>query len=269
MAVKIANKVLGSEYSYGKVNGVKRGVVKEVKNIDGLNKVVVNLPDDGIELPPADVSSTFAHKKTGVTAIPSENDEVLVSFVSGNINDPVILGSIYNAENSPPLSVNKDNTEIGITFPSGKASDGKKGLEIKISCESKKQNILITTEKGHIINVDDDKENIEIKEKSGKTSFMIDFKNGKITMKAEKTISMAAGKNEFTLDSNKGASIKCNGDFEASANNVKLESKANTDINAKAKMTLKSSGPLEASGATGKINASGPLELKGAITKIN
>lgn len=256
------------ENRYG-VGGIKRGVVKEVKEVDGLNKVTVELVDDGIVLPPADYATTFAHKKTGLTMLPSESDEVLVGFIGDKINDPVILGSIYNAENSPPLSVNKDNTEIGITLPSGKASDGKKGLEIKISCESKKQNILITTEKGHIVQIDDDKENIEIKEKSGKTSFMVDFKNGKITLKAEKTISMAAGKNEFTLDSNKGAVINCkSGNFEAESKDVKF--KANANVNITGSMSkYESNGKMQIGGAPVDIQANGILKLQGGIVKIN
>jgi hypothetical protein len=39
----------------------------------------------------------------GAAAVPNVGDLVLVSFVRGNVNQPVIIGRLYNDEDRPPL----------------------------------------------------------------------------------------------------------------------------------------------------------------------
>lgn len=241
---------------------IKRGVVKKVEVVEGINVAQVMLVDLGVELPKVEIPSSIAHKSTGVVSLPSVDDEVLIGFIDNDIANPVILGSLYNADNPPPLKVDDKNTSINITFPAGKASDGKKGMEIIISCEADKQKITITTQKGHIIELDDDKEKGEIKSKDGKNSFMMDIKNGKIVLKSEKSISFTAGENTLSIDSNKGAHITCKkGDFKTESQNIKQEAKANAEIKATASATVSS--------VDTKVKASGSLTLKGSITKIN
>ncbi len=262
------NKKNFDNYYGGK--GLRRGVVKEVKVVDKLNTLVVELVEEKLELPCVHVMSEIAHKKTGKVVIPSVGDEVLVAFVDNDITKPVVIGSVYNAENLPPFTTNKDNMNMCITFPSGKASDGKPGLKIEISCKAKKQKVTITSEKGHKIELDDDKEKTQITSKNGKTSFMIDIKNGKIVLKAEKSVALTAGKNTLSLDSNKGAHVTCkSGDFKTESNNIKQAAKANADISSKAKATFQTNGNVKIGGAMVKVNANGILQLKGSMTKIN
>lgn len=267
MPVLFDKKSFGSYYG-GK--GLQRGIVKEVKVVDNLNTLVVELVDEKLELPCVHVMSEIAHKKTGKVVIPSVGDEVLVAFVNNDITNPIVIGSVYNAENLPPFTTDKDNMNMCITLPSGKASDGKPGLKIEISCEAKKQNVKITTEKGHIIGLDDDKERVELKQKDGKTSFAVNFKDGTIELKADKTISMKAGNNEIKFDSKGGFDVNCkSGDFKVASQNAKFDAKANAEFNAKAKAVLKANGNVEIGGAMAKVNANGMLELKGSMTKIN
>lgn len=249
---------------------IKRGVIKKVEVLEGINTAQVMLVDWGIELPKVEIPSSIAHKNTGVVNLPSVDDEVLIGFIDNNISSPVILGSLYNADNPPPLKVDDKNTTIKITLPAGKASDGKKGMEIDISCESNKQKVTIKTQKEHIIEFDDDKEKGEIKSKDGKNSFTIDIKNGKIELKAEKDIVMSAGNNKFTLNSSNGAAINCQkGDFKTDSQNIKQNAKSNAEIKANAKAAMSGANIEIKANAAAKVQASGMMEIKGSMTKIN
>ncbi|GBC61352.1 hypothetical protein DENIS_2312 [Desulfonema ishimotonii] len=44
----------------------------------------------------------------GTVKIPEVGDLVMVSFINGNLNQPVITGRLYDEENRPPLSVEKE-----------------------------------------------------------------------------------------------------------------------------------------------------------------
>ena len=75
----------------------------------------------------ARMSTAMAGNKMGLVVYPEKDDEVLLDFVNGNVNEPVILGSLYNGKDKPPF----DN------------ADGKNNIRTFVS------------RSGHVIEVDD------------------------------------------------------------------------------------------------------------------
>lgn len=49
-----------------------------------------------------------AAQHIGMANIPNINDLVLISFIGGNINAPVIIGRLYNDEDRPPVNKEKE-----------------------------------------------------------------------------------------------------------------------------------------------------------------
>jgi phage baseplate assembly protein gpV len=60
----------------------------------------VRLRDTGLVLRRVPVATP----RLGTVAIPAEGDLVLVQFVGGDLNAPVVVGSLYNDEDRPPPS---------------------------------------------------------------------------------------------------------------------------------------------------------------------
>lgn len=236
------------------VSGFKRGIVT---GIDELNRVKVLLPDEGIEVV-ALVLSSFAGKDYGSVIIPREGEEVLVGFFDGQINNPVILGGLYNSKNKPPMQVDSKNEVMMIKLITG--------LKIEISTNKNNANILITTQKGHIIDLEDgDKQELSIKEKSGKTAFNIDFKSGSIELKADKSISFNAGNNgaKFEIDGKKGFTFSSqSGNFNTKVKNNSLKASANNTLNANGNNTLKSN-------TNATLKAGAVASIKGSMLKLN
>ncbi len=246
-----------------KIVGLKRGVVKDLKDPEKLNRVKVELIDEGIELDYAPVIATFANKESGTVIIPSVGDEVLVGFVGGQINSPVILGSIYNSINKPMTKIDNENDIMAIHFPAG--------LNIEILNKKENQKVTLTTKNKHTIILDDKSESAVIKGSGGKTCFDINFQKGTISLKAEKTISLAAGKSTVEIDATKGFNLKSasSGNFSANAKNVTLSAQANAKITASGQGTLKASGKMDVQGAVTNVKSSGITSVKGAMVKIN
>jgi type VI secretion system VgrG family protein len=66
------------------------------------------------------VSQPWAGKWGGTWFLPRIGDEVLVGFLDGDPDKPVVLGSIHNQEAPPPYGLPSLNTQSGITTRSSK-----------------------------------------------------------------------------------------------------------------------------------------------------
>lgn len=66
------------------------------------------------------VATPWASKQFGMITLPRIGDEVVVEFLEGNPDRPLITGSVYNAENMPPYELPAQKTVSGIRSRSSK-----------------------------------------------------------------------------------------------------------------------------------------------------
>ncbi|UNK24771.1 type VI secretion system Vgr family protein [Yersinia intermedia] len=60
------------------------------------------------------VSSQWAGWKYGAVQVPRVGEEVIVDFINGDPDRPMIIGRVYNEDNQPPLDLPRDATRMGI-----------------------------------------------------------------------------------------------------------------------------------------------------------
>lgn len=75
---------------------------------------------------PVRVASAWAGKGWGIQAIPRVGQEVLVAFLDGDPDRPLIVGSVFNADHMPPYPLPEQRTRSGIrsrSHPDGGAAD--------------------------------------------------------------------------------------------------------------------------------------------------
>jgi hypothetical protein len=60
------------------------------------------------------VASLWAGKQWGMIHIPRIGQEVVVDFVEGDLDQPIIIGIVYNADQMPPYAMPADKTQSGI-----------------------------------------------------------------------------------------------------------------------------------------------------------
>ncbi|MEG1680000.1 MAG: type VI secretion system tip protein TssI/VgrG, partial [Stenotrophomonas sp.] len=75
---------------------------------------------------PVRVASAWAGKGWGMQAIPRVGQEVLVAFLDGDPDRPLIVGSVFNADHLPPYALPEQRTRSGIrsrSHPDGGAAD--------------------------------------------------------------------------------------------------------------------------------------------------
>jgi len=84
------------------INGLLRG--KVVSEPDDLGRVKVKIPflGENSETYYAPIATFMAGGDRGAWIIPEVDDDVVLGFEQGNVEQPIILGFIWNGVNGPP-----------------------------------------------------------------------------------------------------------------------------------------------------------------------
>ncbi|WP_147461337.1 type VI secretion system tip protein TssI/VgrG, partial [Pseudomonas savastanoi] len=70
------------------------------------------------------VAQSGASGGFGSIQIPRVGDEVVVVFLDGNPDRPLVMGSLYNSQNTPPWSLPANKTQSGFLTRSAKGDGG-------------------------------------------------------------------------------------------------------------------------------------------------
>jgi uncharacterized protein involved in type VI secretion and phage assembly len=194
--------------------GLVVGVVTNNKDPDTLGRVKVRFPwlSDSEDSQWARIAVLMGGKDRGTYFLPEVDDEVVVAFERGDPRFPYVLGALWNGKDRPPTT----NT------------DGRNDVR------------LIKSRSGHVIKLNDQqgKETIEIVDRSGGNSIVIDTASRTLTITAGQDIALAASQGTISLQ----------------ARTIELKSSSTVRVEAGTGMDLK---------------ASATVNLKGAIVNIN
>ena len=255
---------------------------------------------------PVRVASMWAGKNWGAVSYPRVGQEVVVSFIEGDPDRPLIVGSVYNATNMPPYSLPDNKTQSGIKSRSllGETADfnelrfeDKKGSEDffihaqKDMHEEVENDHTVTIDHDEIITIKND-QTAEIKHdrkhtvtnddkltvnNDGTTTIAHNFK-----LSAGDKIELVCGQASITLKSSgeieiKGSTIKIDGNQKVditgsmgvAVSGMKIDLKADMAANMKGTMvTVEGSGKTDVKGAMVNVTGSGMVKVGGGILML-
>ncbi len=102
------------------------------------------------------VSSPWAGANWGAVHIPRMGHEVIVEFLEGNPDRPIITGSVYNGVNKPPYLLPDNQTQSGIKSRSTKEGSADNFNEIRFEDKKGEEQVLIHAERNQDIEVEKD-----------------------------------------------------------------------------------------------------------------
>ncbi|PYT16346.1 MAG: type VI secretion system tip protein VgrG [Acidobacteria bacterium] len=100
------------------------------------------------------VATMWAGKQWGSVFIPRVGHEVIVAFIEGDPDRPIVIGSVYNADTMPPYELPANKTRSGIKSNSSKGSGGFN--EIRFEDKKGSEQIFIHGEKDQDIRIEND-----------------------------------------------------------------------------------------------------------------
>jgi uncharacterized protein involved in type VI secretion and phage assembly len=162
----------------------------------------VQLRNSGIVLRQVPVATS----RIGGVSIPAVGELVLVQFVGGDINAPIITGCLYNDEDRPP--VNDDGQAI-LHLPLG-AEDGD-AVHIELHSGEKRE-LIFKLGSGIEINVRDDDPVLELKTDGDRATLRID-RDGAVTLQSQGKVQIEG--TEITIEAQgqlnlKGSTVNIN-----------------------------------------------------------
>jgi len=276
----------GSRSYFKPISGLVIGVVTDNNHPDGQYAVRVSFPalpsSDDSGSKGADANSdnsawarvaTFgaSDSGSGMFILPEVGTEVVVGFLSGDFDHPVVLGTLWNGKDVPAYS-NVDGSSKTKRYQSdhgdfkGK-SEAKKndvrglstrtGHELLFNDNGSEPRVTLSSGQKHRI-VLNDKDNaptsIQIYDGKNENFVLIDTASKKITIQTDSGDILLKAKDTITLQAKQIVT--------KSDQDTKMEAGANFEAKATSNLTLKAS-------AQGKLEASGTLTIKGATVNIN
>jgi type VI secretion system secreted protein VgrG len=102
------------------------------------------------------VSTLWAGKQWGVIHIPRIGQEVVVDFLEGDPDQPIITGSVYNASTMPPYALPDHKTQTGIKTRSSMNGTETNFNELRFEDKKGEEQLFIHAEKNQDIEVEHD-----------------------------------------------------------------------------------------------------------------
>ena len=106
------------------------------------------------------VGTLWAGKQWGVIHIPRIGQEVIVDFIEGDPDQPIIVGSIYNPQTMPPYDLPANKTQSGVKSRSSKGGGAANFNEFRFEDKKGKEEVYLHAEKDWTIMVENDKNQI-------------------------------------------------------------------------------------------------------------
>ncbi len=204
----------------------------------------------------------IATQVIGLAGIPRVGDLVLLVFVAGDINQPIVVGRLYNDEDRPPVNRGE---EIVYVAPHAKNPDVRRiylefpdGMYLTITDEDVSLNAGETT-------VRIQKDGDVVVEAKGKVTVKA---GGDASLRSKGKITLAASSIE--INSRKALELESGTEMKIHSSDVKIESDQNAEIKAQMMLNIESQMALTAKAKqAASYTCDGPLIIRGSVVSIN
>ena len=196
----------------------------------------------------------------GTAAIPNIGDLVLLTFDKGDVNQPIVIGRLYNDEDRPPLN-NPD--EVIFRLPLAKEDNKTIKAEIRnLQSNNPPREMLVEMPPKITMRINDG----TVHATAGKTEMKLDQSGGSggtVTVLAGRTKIIMNQDGDVTIDAAGAMTIKAARDLKLEGQNVTIKGQLKTDIEAGTQVTLKANTGATVNGGLSSTIQGTSVSIKG------
>ena len=159
------------------------------------------------------VSTPWAGNKWGSVTIPRVGQEVVVTFVNGDPDQPLVIGSVYNSAQMPPYPLPEGKSMMGMKSRSVKG-DGGSYNEMVIDDTKGSEGFRINAQKDYNMKVGNDSSTHVVNNHTGTVDG-----NSTTTVKGNSTHT-TQGNDTFTVEGNRTATVSGNEESTVQGNST-------------------------------------------------
>ena len=241
----------GASGRLGALQGVLTAIVTDIKDPENRGRVKVKFPvmSDTYESWWARTVQPGAGNDRGAVVLPEVGDEVLVAFGMGSIDEPYVLGGIYNGTAAPKPGWKE---HIGSTdgHVERRAFRSRNGLVVEMIEKPQEEKLTLSTNDGA--------QRITLVQKSNAAIEIIS--EGPITVTAKQDVNVTSTGGNIAMKANK-ITVDAKGDLQLSGAQVSIKAQAAAALEG---ATAKVSGS-----ATAELSGGASTVVKGGIVRIN
>lgn len=203
----------------------------------------------------------------GTVSIPNVGELVLLTFDKGDVNQPIIIGRLYNNEDRPPINT---NNEMIFRLPLAESDDQTiMGAIRNTGSGSEPREIIMEMPPQITVRISDG----AVRATAGDTEMRLDQPHnsgGKVTVVSGRTKITMNQDGDVTVEAAGAMTLKAANDLTLEGMNVKIKGQLKATMEAGTQAEIKGgiSAKLEGS-ASATVKAGAMTEISGGLVKIN
>ena len=189
----------------------------------------------------------------GAFFLPRVGHQVLVSFLGGDPDSPVIVGSLYNDVNIPQIKLPDDRTQSAIRTRSSPKGTAEMYNELRFDDKKDAEQVVFQAQKDFIGVI---KHDSTLTVKEGNQTVTVE--------KGDQSLTITKGKLTIAVEKNHATTVK-EGDMTTEVTKGKSSLEASKDVALKsktAKMLLEAMADISVKSTSGKIEISSPMSIE-------
>ncbi len=212
------------------------------------------------------VAQIWAGQNWGGMFIPRVGQEVVVDFLNGNPDRPIIIGSVYNATQTVPYTLDDNKTRS--TIKSNSSTGGGGFNELRFEDKKGSEEVFFQAQKDYTKKVLNN-ETVTIHNdttttvEQGNRSMTVSQGNNSVTVsQGNNSVTVSQGNESLTVSQgNHSITVSAGSSTVTAGQSITLQVGSNS-------ITISTSG-ITVSGSTISLSATGTMSLQGSMVQIN
>ena len=202
------------------------------------------------------VSTLWAGTQWGMIHIPRIGQEVVVDFLEGDPDQPIIVGSVYNAEMMPPYTLPDNKTQSGIKSRSSKDGGPTNFNEIRFEDKSGEEQVYIHAERNldTVVEADETRQVGHDRQTRIGNDDTLNVENDHIVYIDGEELITISGQQKLGIGRRRSTSVGGSDELEVTGR-IRVEGRSGIAIICRGSFSIESTGPVTLTAPSVQVDA--------------